>query len=169
MPASASCQDQTCLSLVLLADNLLAAWREWAQLPPPRFGEIAAPEPLPYDLRQAQALRAVSAEAQPGRIWLQLSADATLPPIPCPLSAVAQSGELQRLLEVAGEATAGCGSSSHGGLEAAGEPELLLPLAGVSAEEHAALGALVGCLAGCTHAGLLEATQLLDVARWGAG
>lgn len=174
------------------ADSLLAFWREWAPPRPTRLGELAAPEGLPYDLRQAQALRALAAGAAGApagapagpdgsascsgsgpAILLRVAADPSLPAVPCPLAAAAQCGELRRLVEVLGEAegqAAGGEPASAGGQHQQQQPQpggaLVLPLVGVAPEERPALEQLVGCLAGRTHAGLLEATQLLDVARW---
>lgn len=149
------------------ADSVVSVWREWAALPAQRLGELADPEPLPYSLRTAQALRAAVAAVgggSGGGLVIRLAADPSLPLIPCPLSAAVQSGELCRLLEVLGEEAegpTGAGSSGRGSPPAARE----VPLAGVVPEDHAALRQLVGCLAGTTHAGLLEVTLLLDVTR----
>lgn len=148
-----------------------------ARLPPPRLGDIAAPEPLPYDLRAAQQVRDLAA-ARPNSSGSRSSAavelcaagEPALPPVACPPAVAAQCGELGRLLEVLEEeevAEEQPSSSSSGGGSPAAEPpaarRLVLP--GVVPDEHAALCQLVGCLAGRTHAGRLEATLLLDVAR----
>jgi hypothetical protein len=146
----------------------------------PSLGEIAAPERIPYDLPQAQAVRKCAAlsyhygRGRESAVLLRVAADPSLPPITCPRSAAQQCGELIRLLEVleeaepegssrADEAACSPGGSSSG---CHGQPELAL--LGVAPEEHAALQQLVRCLAGETHAGLLEATQLLDVTRCGS-
>ncbi|KAL4859438.1 Zinc finger CCCH domain-containing protein 40 [Chlorella vulgaris] len=162
----------------------LAVWREWAPLKPIRLGEIAAPESLAYSLRQAQALRAALAspgitgshtgadfaavEASSGDdahsdVMLQVTSQPPLPAIICPRIVAQQCGELLRQLEVLEEAGTAAGSWRGDG----GQPIQLqqLVLTGVSRDEHAALQQLVNCLAGKTHAGLLEATQLLDVTR----
>lgn len=142
-----------------------------AALPPPRLGEIAAPSPLPYSLRTAQAVRALAAAAPASSssdgscggggslLLLRIAADPSLPPIPCPPAAAAQCGELVRLLQVLEEEQAAATASSSG------RQPRQLALHGVAPEEHAALRQLVRCLSGRTHAGLLEATLLLDVAR----
>lgn len=117
-------------------------------------------------------------------VLLRIAADPSLPPIACPLSAAAQCGELCRLLEVLGEGgqpsigeqqqqQRQAGERHEQQQQQAGQQQqqqqpLILPLAGVAPEEYTALLQLVGCLSGCTHAGLLESTLLLDVARWGA-
>jgi hypothetical protein len=102
-------------------------------------------------------------------MWLRVAADPSLPAIRCLLRAAQQSNEMRRLWEFLEESSAFGGSSSSPGSQskagsgAAHQTELLVP--GVAAEEHAALQQLVACLAGETHAGLLEAMQLLDVLR----
>ena len=119
-------------------------------------------------------------------VLLRIAADPSLPPIACALSAAAQCGELCRLLEVLGEGgQTSIGEQQQQQQQQAGgqaplddqqqqqrqqqqQQPLVLPLAGVAPEEHTALRQLVGCLSGRTHAGLLESTLLLDVARWGA-
>lgn len=146
----------------LAAGGLPAAWWEAVPLPPIRLGEISSPAGLPYTLRQAQAVRAAAAglPSSTSSFLLQVTADPSLPPIPCPPSVLAQCGELQRLAEIVQESGEGPCSASQ-----PDQPPLLLPLAGVAPEEHGALQQLVRCQAGRTHVGLLEATQLLDVTR----
>ena len=147
-----------------IAGNLVAVWREWAPLPASKLGEIAAPRSLPYDLRQTQAVRAAAAAGgcSEAAIALRVAADPSLPAVCCLLPAAQQCGELVRLLEVVEEDAEGSAGGSGSGPELVG---LELQLAGIAREEHAALQQLVHCLAGHTHAGLLEATQLLDVTR----
>jgi hypothetical protein len=99
-------------------------------------------------------------------VLLRAAADPSLPPITCPRSAAQQCGELMRLLEVLEEAHPEGSSSAAEAVSSHQQPELAL--LGVAAEEHAALQQLVRCLVGETHAGLLEASQLLDVTRWGS-
>ncbi len=102
-------------------------------------------------------------------VLLRIAADPSLPPIPCPLSAAAQCGELCRLLEVLGEdGQAPCSPPQQQQQDQPDQQQqaAVLPLAGVAPQEHAALQQLVSCLAGRTHSGLLESTLLLDVARW---
>lgn len=153
----------------------MTVWKEWAPLAPHRLGEVAAPSSLPYTLRQAQAARkalcaapgsgaAATAQHHSSSMWLRLAADPSLPAIRCPLRAAQQANELQRVWELLEESGAFSGSTSSG---RGGDIEsgLGAALPGIAAEEHAALQQLVGCLAGETHAGLLEATQLLDVLR----
>ena len=148
-------------------------WRDWpVRNMPPSLGEIAAPERIPYDLPQAQAVRTCAALAcHSGRgmesaVLLRVAADPSLPPITCPRSAAQQCGELMRLLEVLEEAHPEGSSRAAEAASSHQQPELAL--LGVAAEEHAALQQLVRCLVGETHAGLLEASQLLDVTRWGS-
>lgn len=94
---------------------------------------------------------------------LQVTSQPPLSAIICPRIVAQQCGELLRQLEVLEEAGTAAGSWQGDG----GQPIQLqqLALTGVSRDEHAALQQLVNCLAGKTHAGLLEATQLLDVTR----
>ncbi len=115
-----------------------------------------------------------------GSVLLRLAAEPSLPPIACPLSAVHQSRQLACLLELQQEdgtdvamdaAAAAKEAEQASDSGSAGRPAGLQPhlvLVGVRPEEHAALRQLVRCLAGETHAGLLEAACLLDVVRWGA-
>ncbi|KAL4437126.1 hypothetical protein ABPG75_004265 [Micractinium tetrahymenae] len=117
---------------------------------------------------------------QEASVLLRLAADPSLPPIACPLSAVQQCGELARLMELqdegeaegeaaaegAEDAEAGIGGGSSSGSAAQPLPkQRQLLLVGVRPEEHAALRQLVRCLAGETHAGLLDAVCCLDVVR----
>lgn len=115
-----------------------------------------------------------------GSVLLRLAADPSLPPIACPLSAVHQSRQLACLLElrqedgvdvatdaaVAAKEAEQASDSGGAGTPAGRQPQVVL--VGVRPEEHAALRQLARCLAGETHAGLLEAACLLDVVRWGA-